>query len=150
MRSWRPKERLPARRGFGSRTAVHSREGSSGIRGILTPSNQYFPPGAGDRELGCIRFGPALLAPFFPFPAHFIFPTSLFLFLSFSLLHLPCFSLLPSLWRWFFLSSNFQQIDCIKNARNQTTSGARFSLSFSSGRPSQRIENIAKTIPTKG
>ena len=110
---------------------------------------QYFPPGAGDRELGCIRFGPALLAPFFPFPAHFIFPTSLFLFLSFSLLHLPCFSLLPSLWRWFFLSSNFQQIDCIKNARNQTTSGARFSLSFSSGRPSQRIENIAKTIPTK-
>ena len=42
MRSWRPKERLPTRRSFGSRTAVHSREGSSGIRGTLTPSNYYY------------------------------------------------------------------------------------------------------------
>ena len=31
MRSWRPNDRLPARRGFGSRTAVHSREGSCGV-----------------------------------------------------------------------------------------------------------------------
>ena len=42
VRSLRPNDQLTARRGFGSRTTVHSHEGSSGVRETLTPSN-YSP-----------------------------------------------------------------------------------------------------------
>ena len=59
---------------------------------------QYFPPGAGDRELGCIRMGLALLSSFF-----FLLDCSFFLLLSFSFLFLSSFLLLPSS----FLSSVF-------------------------------------------
>ena len=37
MRSWRPHDRLPPVRVFTGRTAVHSREGSSGVWGLYIP-----------------------------------------------------------------------------------------------------------------